>query len=85
MLKNDHNSKKYVSEKSEIWFFLSIQPIPHLSYKFDLFWKKNWFDACNPCMQNIEETIAKYAVDSNLLPLGWTNPKKKSLVLDDIW
>ena len=30
-----------------------------------------------PCMQNTEETIAKYAVDDNLFRLGSTNPKKK--------
>ena len=30
-----------------------------------------------PCMQNNEETIAKYAVDANLFRLGSTNPIKK--------
>ena len=29
------------------------------------------------CMQNTNETIAKYAVDDNLFRLGSTNPKKK--------
>ena len=34
-----------------------------------------------PCMQNTEETIAKYAVDANLFQLGSTNPKKISSFL----
>ena len=29
-----------------------------------------------PCMQNTEETIAKYAVDANLFRFGSTDPKK---------
>ena len=32
-----------------------------------------------PCMQNTEETIAKYAVDANLFRLWSTNPKKNYL------
>ena len=34
------------------------------------------------CMQNTEETIAKYAVDINLFQLGPTNPKKNIQRLD---
>ena len=30
-----------------------------------------------PCMQNNEETFAKYAVDANLFQLGYTNTKRK--------
>ena len=30
-----------------------------------------------PCLQNTEETIAKYVVDANLFRQGSTNPKKK--------
>ena len=37
-----------------------------------------------PCMQNTEETIAKYAVDANLFQLGFTNPKKNIQALDII-
>ena len=32
----------------------------------------------DPCMQNTEETIAKYSVDANLFRLGSTNPKEIS-------
>ena len=35
-----------------------------------------------PCMQNNEETIAKYAVDANLFQLGSSNPKKNSQPVD---
>ena len=35
-----------------------------------------------PCIQNTEETIAKYAVDANLFRLGSTNPKKNIPPLD---
>ena len=35
-----------------------------------------------PCMENTEETIEKYAVDSHLFRLGSTNPKKKNQPLD---
>ena len=35
-----------------------------------------------PCMQDTEETIAKYAVDANLFRLGSTNPKKNIQPLD---
>ena len=31
----------------------------------------------DPCMQNTEESIAKYAIDANMFRLGSTNPKKK--------
>ena len=37
-----------------------------------------------PCMQNTEETIAKYAVDANLFRLGSSNPKKNIQLLDFI-
>ena len=30
------------------------------------------------CMQNTEETVAKYAFDANLFRLGSTNPKKNN-------
>ena len=32
----------------------------------------------HPCMQNTDETIAKYAIDANLFRLGSTKPKKNS-------
>ena len=32
--------------------------------------------AFDPCVETNEETIAKYAVDANLFPLGSTNPKR---------
>ena len=35
-----------------------------------------------PCMQNTEETIAKYDVDANLLRLGSTKHKKNIQALD---
>jgi len=35
---------------------------------------------CIPCMQNTEETFAKYAVDANLFRLGSNNPKKKQCI-----
>ena len=38
-----------------------------------------------PWMQNTEETIAKYAVDANLLRLGSTNPKKNIQTLGVFW
>ena len=37
-----------------------------------------------PCMQNTEETIAKYAVDANLFQLGSSNPEKNIQPLDFI-
>ena len=36
-------------------------------------------------MQNIEYTIAKYAVDANLFRLGSTNPKKNIQAWDVFW
>ena len=36
------------------------------------------------CMQNTEETIAKYAVDANLFRLRYINPKKRQ-PLDLFW
>ena len=38
-----------------------------------------------PCMENNEETIAKYAVDANLFRLGSTNPKKNMQPLNVFW
>ena len=37
------------------------------------------------CMQNTEETFAKYAVDANLFRLGSTNPKNKNPVPGFFW
>ena len=59
--------------------FPSIQLIPHLSCEFDQFKRnKNLVLMCAyPCMQNTEETNAKYAVDANLFRLESTNSKEK--------
>ena len=74
----DLSKKITIPRKINIWnlIFLSIQPIPDLSCKFDHFWKKKIdFDVC---MHTHEKTIAKYAVDANLFRLGSINPKKIS-------
>ena len=37
------------------------------------------------CMQNNEETFAKYAVDANLFRLGSTNPRINIKALGAFW
>ena len=77
-MRNELNRNKNIFQIFHI--FILIQHIPHLSCKFDHFWKKK--DLVYAYMQNTEETIAKYAGDTNLFRLGSTNPKQNNQPLD---
>ena len=62
--------------------FLSIQPIPDLSCKFDNFWRNFILIHMYPCMQKWR--LFLNAVDTNQFRLGSTHPKKNSQTLDVI-
>ena len=80
------------ASKNQIWnlIFISNQPIPHLSCKFDHFWEKKKFDfnICNMhthACKTLKPGLVKYAVDANLFRLRSTNPKTNSQPLDGFW